>query len=47
MFQFNYLLKSKQILIENNLITFRKNIAEIEKPLGWKFLIDPQKYPCT
>ncbi|CAC9234744.1 hypothetical protein [Providencia rettgeri] len=40
-------LKSKQISIENNLITLRKDIAEIEKSPGWKFIIDPQKYPCT
>lgn len=40
-------LKSKQTLIENNLITLRKDIAEIEKSPGWKFIIDPQKYPCT
>ncbi|MBV2190108.1 hypothetical protein [Providencia rettgeri] len=25
----------------------RKDIAEIEKSPGWKFIIDPQKYPCT
>ncbi|WP_239442753.1 hypothetical protein, partial [Providencia rettgeri] len=30
-------LKSKQISIENNLITLRKDIAEIEKSPGWKF----------
>ncbi|HFF1653843.1 TPA: hypothetical protein ACGBIO_001531 [Providencia rettgeri] len=40
-------LKSKQTLIENDLITLRKDIAEIEKSPGWKFIIDPQKYPCT
>lgn len=40
-------LKSKQTLIENDLIILRKDIAEIEKSPGWKFIIDPQKYPCT
>ncbi|MFH6892816.1 hypothetical protein ACHCAL_01910 [Providencia huaxiensis] len=40
-------LKSKQTLIENELIILRKDIAEIEKSPGWKFIIDPQKYPCT
>ncbi|WP_404462752.1 hypothetical protein [Providencia rettgeri] len=40
-------LKSKQTLIKNDLITLRKDIAEIEKSPGWKFIIDPQKYPCT
>ena len=41
------MLRSSQELLEDKIETLRGTVSRIENSYEWKFLTDPQKYPCT
>ncbi|MEY1176284.1 hypothetical protein [Providencia vermicola] len=39
--------KSPQEIIEDKIVILREELSNIEKSYEWKFLNNPEKYPCT